>query len=173
MDVFLQNLLIIFEQSFDYTPYNFTTKKNNDLELKLYKIYSYTEYMNLTKYKLISCIKFIHPQIAYYVFEKLNYFINDKKMISTISSVSYTQLNSSCKKDLVLEKSSDKYKINNNNVVDNTTKDYYIKEILFGDRILYFRIPYTKCKSSPDPDDNIIGNKYIDPDTWMDIPPYN
>ncbi len=157
MDVFLQSSLIIFEQSFDYTPYNFTTKKNNNYELKLYKIYLYVEDMNLSKYTLISCIKFIHPQITYYAFGKITNFIYHTRYTSnSTTNVGGSTLNSKQKDNI------------DNNIDD---KNYYIKQILFGDRILYFRIPYTKCNLSTD--DNTNGNKYIDPDTWMDIPPYN
>ncbi len=125
--------------------------------------------MNLTQYTLnsgISCIKFIHPQITHYAFGKLNYFIHHARYSDSTTGVGAFPC-------LWASTSSSKQRDNIGNIGNNLDgKDYYIKQIIFGDRILYFTIPYTKCDPSVD-DDTIIGNKYIDPDTWMDIPPYN
>ena len=62
------------------------------------------------------------------------------------------------------------------NTDDHKSYDYdydpHIKKIYFGNRVLYFYIPDVYCDPAPDHDTD-MSNPTIDPDTWMDIPPYD
>ncbi len=102
--------------------------------------------MFLSKYIHVQSI--LMPQITYYAFQKLN----------IIRNLSYKSQNND---NIILD-----------NIINTISldKDCYLKHIMFGDKILIFQIPIPKC--DPAPDDSDMSNKDIDPDTWMDIPPY-
>ena len=103
----------------------------------------------------------MYTPITYIVFNKLNVLVrkfNTTSMVPVEPSINSDNLDSD--------------NLDNDNLdIVYDMNDIHIKKLLFGEKTLIFYSPDIPC--DPAPDDSDMSNKDINPDTWMDIPPYD